>query len=148
MVVESVSSPTVYTGESTEAELVCAVYGYPRDSSSPVWTNGSDPVQDGDRISITVASASLLSGSSVSSTNRVESRLTISNVTEEDSGEYTCSVQGNSSTVTLTVESGKFISYWLLRYFRIEPSIRGVKFSCFSKIDLQPRKFAYTNVRI
>ena len=114
VVVESVSSLTVYTGESTEAELVCAVYGYLRDSSSPVWTHGSDPVLDGDRISITVTSASLLSGSSISSTNRVESHLTISNVTEEDTGEYTCSVQGNSSSITLTVESGKFISCWLL----------------------------------
>ena len=92
----------VYTGDSTDVELVCEVYGYPRDSFGPVWTHGSDPVQDGDRISITVASASLLSGSSVSSTNRVESRLTISNVTEEDSGEYTCSVQGNSSFITLS----------------------------------------------
>ena len=84
-----------------KAELVCAVYGYPRDSSGPVWTHGSDTVQDDDRISINVTNAGLLSGGSVSSTNSVESRLTISNVTEEDSGEYTCSVQGNSSTVTL-----------------------------------------------
>ena len=108
VVVQVESSETVYTVGScnTKVELVCEVYGYPRDSSSPVWTHGSDPVQDGDRISINVTSASLLSGSSVSSTNRVESHLTISNVTEEDTGEYTCSVQGNSSTVTLTVESG------------------------------------------
>ena len=108
--VESESSPTVKTRESTDVELVCEVYGYPHDSSSPVWTHGSDPVQDGDRISITVTSASLLSGSSVSSTNRVVSRLTISNVTEEDSGPYTCSVQGNNSTITLTVVSGKITS--------------------------------------
>ena len=107
MVVQVESSETYTVGScNTKVELVCEVYGYPRDSSSPVWTHGSDPVQDDDRISITVTSASLLSGSSVSSTNRVESRLTISNVIEEDSGEYTCSVQGNSSTVTLTVESG------------------------------------------
>ena len=31
------------------------------------------------------------------------SQLTISNVTEKDSGEYTCSVQGNSTTVTLII---------------------------------------------
>ena len=79
----AVEVEAMYTGDSTDVELVCKVYGYPRDSSGPVWTHGSDPVQDCDRISITVTSASLLSGSSVSSTNRVESRLTISIVTEE-----------------------------------------------------------------
>ena len=108
VVVQVESSETVYTVGScnTEVELVCEVYGYPRDSSGPVWIHGSDTVTDDCWHTINVASASLLSGSSVSSTNRVESRLTISNVPEEDTGEYTCSVQGNSSTVTLTVESG------------------------------------------
>ena len=51
----------------------------------------------------TVISAGLLSGSSISSTERVVSQLTIRNVTEDDSGEYTCSVPGNSTTATLTV---------------------------------------------
>ena len=57
----------------------------------------------GDRYTTTVISASLLSGSSISSTERVVSQLTIRNVTEDDSGEYTCSVPGNSTTATLTV---------------------------------------------
>ena len=47
-----------------------------------------------------MTNAGLLNGSSISTTERVVSQLTISNVTERDLGEYTCSVQGNSTTTT------------------------------------------------
>ena len=47
MVIEAESPVTVFTGESTEAVLECEVYGYPRDSSPPVWTHGSDELQNG-----------------------------------------------------------------------------------------------------
>ena len=102
MVVEVESPGTVFTGEGSEVDLTCEIYGYPRDSSSPVWTRGSDKLQN-DRYTTTVINAGHLSGSSISSTERVVSQLTIRNVTEDDSGEYTCSVPGNSTTATLTV---------------------------------------------
>ena len=102
MVVEVVSPGTVFTGKGSRISLTCEIYGYPHNSSSPVWTRGSDKLQN-DRYTTTVVNASLLSGSSISTTERVVSQLTIRNVTEDDSGEYTCSVPGNSTTATLTV---------------------------------------------
>ena len=93
---------TVITGESTEAVLKCEVYGYPRNSSPPVWTHGSDELHNG-RYTTTVTNAGLLSGNSISTTERVVSQLTITNVTVNDSGDYTCSWQGNSTTVTLRI---------------------------------------------
>ena len=91
-----IEAVTVFTGESTEAVLECEVYGYPQDSSPPVWTHGSDELRNGTK----VTNAGLLSGNSISTTERVVSQLTITNVT---SGDYTCSWQGNSTTVTLRV---------------------------------------------
>ena len=102
MVIEAESPVTVFTGESTEAVLECEVYGYPRDSSPPVWTHGSDELHNG-RYTTTVTNAGLLSGNSISTTERVVSRLTITNVTANDSGDYTCSWQENTTTVTLRV---------------------------------------------
>ena len=99
MVIEAESPVTVITGESTEAVLKCEVYGYPRNSSPPVWTHGSDELHNG----TTVSNAGLLSGNSISTTERVVSQLTITNVTANDSGDYTCSWQGNTTTVTLRV---------------------------------------------
>ena len=52
VVVEVESPGTVFTG-SSEVNLTCEIYGYPRDSSSPVWTRGSDELQ-GDRYTTTV----------------------------------------------------------------------------------------------
>ena len=89
----------VFTDTVSEVTLSCEIYGYPRDSSPPVWTSTSDELQSG-RFTTTVTNAGLLNGSSISTTERVVSQLTIRNVTERDSGEYTCSVQGNSTTTT------------------------------------------------
>ena len=101
MVIETV---TVIIGESTQLQAVleCGVYGYPRDSSPPVWTHGSDELYNG-RYTTTVTNAGLLSGNSISTTERVVSQLTITNVTANDSGDYTCSWQGNSTTTTLRI---------------------------------------------
>ena len=95
VVIEAESPVTVFTGESTEAVLKCEVYGYPRDSSPPVWINGSNTTN--------VTNAGLLSGNSISTTERVVSQLTITNVTANDSGDYTCFWQENSTTVALRV---------------------------------------------
>ena len=88
--------------EVSEVTLSCEIYGYPRDSSPPVWTSTSDELQSG-RFTTAVTDVGPLNGSSISTTERVVSQLTINNVTEGDSGEYTCSVQGNSTTVTLAL---------------------------------------------
>ena len=99
-----IETVTVISGESTQLQAVlkCEVYGYPRDSSPPVWTHGSDKLHNG-RYTTTVTNAGLLSDSSISTTERVVSQLTITNVTVNDSGDYTCSWQGNSTTVTLRI---------------------------------------------
>ena len=102
MVIEAESPVTVFTGESTEAVLECEVYGYLCDSSSPVWTHESVELHNG-RYTTTLTNAGLLSGNSISTTERVVSQLTITNVTVNDSGDYTCSWQGNTTTVTLTL---------------------------------------------
>ena len=99
MIVEVKSPGTVFTGEGSLVSLTCEIYGYPHNSCSPVWTRGSEKLQ-GDKYTTTVINAGLLN---VSSTERVVSQLTIRNVTEDDSGEYTCSVEGNSTTANLTV---------------------------------------------
>ena len=93
---------TVITGESTQLQAVCEVYGYPHDTSPPVWTHVSDELQNG-RYTTTVTNAGLLSGNSISTTERVVSQLTIFCVSPSDSGNYTCSWQGNITTVTLRV---------------------------------------------
>ena len=93
----------VYTDEVSEVTLSCEIYGYPRDSSPPVWTSSvrtRDELQSSNRFATTVTDVGPLNSSSISTTERVVSQLTISNVTERDSGEYTCSVQGNSTTTT------------------------------------------------
>ena len=101
--VEAESPVTLFTGESSEAVLECEVYGYPCDSYPPVWSHGSDELHNGTK----VTNAGLLSGNSISTTERVVSQLTITNVTANDSGHYTCSWQGNSTTVTLRVMIGE-----------------------------------------
>ena len=90
----------MYTEEVSEVTLSCEIYGYPRDSSPPVWTSSlwtSDELQSGSyRFTTTVTNAGLLNGSSISTTERVVSQLTVSNVTERSSGEYTCCVERNN----------------------------------------------------
>ena len=96
-----IEAVTVITGDSTQALMECEVYGYPRNSSPPVWTRGSDELHNGRYT--TTTNGGLLNGNSISTTERVVSQLTITNVTANDSGDYTCSWQGNSTTVTLRV---------------------------------------------
>ena len=97
-----IEAVTVITGDSTQALMECEVYGYPRDSSPAVWTRGSDELHNG-RYTTTMTNGGLLSNSSISTTEKVLSQLTITNVTANDSGDYTCSWQGNSTTVTLRI---------------------------------------------
>ena len=99
--------PAIYLEDRHYVELVCEVYGYPRNLSHPVWTTRGSAVQNDCTHCITEV---LFSGMSVSYDQRMESVLSILNMTVEDTGEYTCSVHGNSSAVTLTVLSGKLKS--------------------------------------
>ena len=126
VVVEVEDPGRVYTDEVSEVTLSCEIYGYPRDSSPPVWTSTSDELQSG-RFTTTVTDVSPLNGSSISTTERVVSQLTIFCVSERDSGEYTCSVQGNSTTVALNI-----IDRGTARYLLIIISIRYyLKYACF-----------------
>ena len=122
VVIEAESPVTVFTGESTEALLKCEIYGYPRDSSPPVWTHGSDELHNG-RYTTTVTNAglridsyfgsgyeaSLPSGNSISTTERVITQLTIFCVSEADIGNYTCSLPGNHTNITLSAVKGKVL---------------------------------------
>ena len=113
MVVEVEDPGRVYTDEVSVVTLSCEIYGYPHDSSPPVWTSTSDELQSG-RFTTTVTNAGLLNGNSISTTERVVSQLTIFCVSERDSGEYTCSVQGNSTTVTLSITDRGTARYLLI----------------------------------
>ena len=113
MVVEVEDPGRVYSDEVSEVTLSCEVYGYPRDSSPPAWTSTSGELQSG-RFNTTVTNAGLLNGSSISTTERVVSQLTIFCVSERDSGEYTCSMQGNSTTVTLSITDRGTARYLLI----------------------------------
>ena len=104
-------SGTVHRAEGSDVVLECEVYGYPRDSYPPVWTWSGGDLQS-DRVNIYLSKADLLTDAgSISSSGRVVSTLTIRNVTGEDSGEYTCSAQGNTLSVTIVI--GKFTSMHL-----------------------------------
>ena len=106
VVVEVKPSGPVFRDVGSDVVLECEVYGYPRDSSPPVWTWSGGDLQSG-RFTTSVTNAHLLNDTnSVSSSESVVSELTISNATEGDSGEYTCSVQGNTTSVSITI--GKF----------------------------------------
>ena len=99
-----VGTPTLLNGS---LKLSCEVYGYLRSSSDPVWTAGNDVVPNDERHKVTMENVDLLSYRRVPLMKRVVSHLTIINATNQDLGEYTCSVQGNSSRVTVsTFENG------------------------------------------
>ena len=101
-----VDTPTLLNGS---LKLSCEVYGYLRSSSHPVWTAGNDVVQNDERHKVTVENVYLLSYyRRVSLLKRVVSHLTIIKVTNQDLGDYTCSIQGNSSRVTVSnFENGR-----------------------------------------
>ena len=112
MVVEVESDSQILVTEGSVVVLSCEVYGYPRDSSSPVWTSSqwtSDELQTG-RFSTSLTNDDRLSDSSVSSTERVVAQLSIFCTSEADSGEYTCSVTGNFTSIQLTVSKGMYLS--------------------------------------
>ena len=105
VVVEAVSSESVVEG--SVVVLSCEVYGYLRNSASPVWTSSHD-LQSG-RFSVS-SNSDLLTGDSVPFNDRFISQLTIFCTSVEDAGEYTCSVQGNSTTITLVVIGKSMVS--------------------------------------
>ena len=88
--------------------LTCEVYGYPRDPSPPVWSSPGRDLQTC-KFSTDLRNGDLLNDGSVSSEERVVSQLSIcTDLTEEDEGEHTCSVEGQSDTYHLIL--GKLCS--------------------------------------
>ena len=89
--------------------LVCEVYGYLRNSIQPQWTF-MDDILPNNTIIIFLNNNNMglfyESSGLDSTTGRLESYLAIITVSEENFGDYTCSVEGNSSSVTLY--RGKF----------------------------------------
>ena len=83
------------------AILVCEVYGYLRNSMQPQWTFMDDILPNNDNMGILYENSF-----PDSTTGRLKSYLAIITVSEENFGDYTCSVEGNSSSVTL--RRGKF----------------------------------------
>ena len=109
MYVQVQPPPAIYLEDRNYVQLVCEVYGYPRNTnaSHPVWTTRGSAVQNDCRHCI---AGGLFIGMSVSYDQGVESVLSILNMTVEDAGKYICLVNGESSAVTLTVLSGKLKS--------------------------------------
>ena len=56
-----------------------------------------------ERFNINLSNDDRLMSDSVPDTERVVSQLTITDVTEEDEGEYTCSVEGQSDTFRVSL---------------------------------------------
>ena len=102
------SEGTVFRDAGTDVVLECEVYGYPRDSSPPVWAWSGGDLQSG-RFTTSVTNAPLLNESSVSSSKSVVSKLTIRNATSDQSGRYACSVKGNLTDVSISI--GKCIIF-------------------------------------
>ena len=105
MIVEVESSGLVVREGSEVIVLTCEVYGYPRDSSPPMWSSPGRNLESG-RFNTTPRYTGQLSNGSVSSTDKVAlSQLTIYCAFETDEGEYTCSVDGESAS--FRVDLGK-----------------------------------------
>ena len=96
------SEGTVFRDVGTDVVLECEVYGYPRDSSPPVWAWSGGDLQS-DRFTTSVTNAPLLNENSISSSESVVSKLTIRNATKVQSGRYTCSVEGNLTLFLLEI---------------------------------------------
>ena len=109
VIVEVDSSGLVVREGSEVIVLTCEVYGYPRDSSPPMWSSPGRNLESG-RFNTTPRYTGQLSNGSVSSTDKVAvSQLTIYCASETDEGEYTCSVDGESAS--FRVDLGKS-PYW------------------------------------
>uniref|UniRef100_UPI003342E330 Cell recognition molecule, long form n=1 Tax=Geodia cydonium TaxID=6047 RepID=UPI003342E330 len=103
LIVEVDSSGLVAREGSEVVVLTCEVYGYPRDSSPPMWSSPGRNLESG-RFNITPRYTGTLSNGSVSSSDKVAlSQLTIFNVTVADEGEYTCSVAGESASFRVDI---------------------------------------------
>ena len=105
VIVEVESSGLVAREGSEMIVLTCEVYGYPRNSSPPKWSSPGRDLETG-RFNTTLSNTGLLTDGSVSSTEKVVSQLTIYCASETDEGEYTCSVDGQSATLTLNITNG------------------------------------------
>ena len=106
VIVEVESSGLVVREDSEVIVLTCEVYGYPRNSSPPKWSSPGRDLETG-RFNTTLSNTGLLTDGSVSSTEKVVvSQLTIYCASETDEGEYTCSVDGQSATMILTITNG------------------------------------------
>ena len=94
------------------AILICEVYGYPRDSSPPKWSSPGRDLTTCKFSTELTSNGDRLSDGSISSYDKVLSQLSIcTNLTHKDEGEYTCSVEGKSSTTSIYL--GKLYSLQL-----------------------------------
>ena len=106
MIAEVDSSGLVVREGSEVIVLTCEVYGYPRDSSPPMWSSPGRNLESG-RFKTTPRYTGQLSNGSVPTTDKVAvSQLTIYCASETDEGEYTCTVDGESAS--FHVDLGKF----------------------------------------
>ena len=95
--------------DSMTVSLTCEVHGFLRSMTPPTWLDGKgNLVVNSSNYSVmsTTSSrpAALVSDSSAIQGQR--SMFTILRLSEEDEGNYTCMVDGNSSTVQLLVVPG------------------------------------------
>ena len=106
VMVEVESSGLVVREGSDVIVLTCEVYGYSQNSSPPKCSSPGRDLETG-RFNTTLSNTGLLTDGSVSSTEKVVvSQLTIYYASGTDEGNYTCSVDGQSATITLTITNG------------------------------------------
>ena len=100
------NTTTIVTIENNITEITCEVLGYPL--PTPMWSriNGvlSDRVSVSDSVSVPTANGNV---------TRVSVNLTISNISREDTGVYTCSannsIGSDNRNVSITVQCKVFV---------------------------------------